>query len=70
MATLNDILAVLQNGVAAVNNIANSFPPITSVSSVAPANGALAFNSSQPDAYGSVKTSCGVTYTIPLYHPR
>lgn len=70
MATLADILTAIQNGVQAINNLTSVFPPITAVGSVPPTTGGVTFNSSQVTAFGTVRTSSGGTYTIPLYPSR
>lgn len=72
MATgLNDILASLQQGVTAINNLATQlakiFPQATASSTTVPAVGAITFTSSQADAFLSVTTSSGGTYKVPLY---
>lgn len=64
------IISVLQTGVQAINNLSqvfsNGFPPITSVSTSAPAAGTLTYSSSQVSAFGLVQTSSGGTYRIAL----
>jgi len=62
----NDILAALQNGVQALNNIANTFPPITNISSIPPPAGTISYSSSLVVAFGAVRTSSGAVYRIPL----
>jgi hypothetical protein len=56
------VLSVLQNGVTAINNLAQqfatSFPPITGVSTTV--------GSTIPVAYGLVQTSSGGSYKIAL----
>ncbi|HEY6020431.1 MAG TPA: hypothetical protein VIY48_11125 [Candidatus Paceibacterota bacterium] len=70
MASLSDIVATLQNGVTAINKVVTqlktSFPPITTLSTTAPAAGTLTYNSSQISAFGLVQTSSGGTYRIAL----
>ncbi len=70
-ASLTDILAALQNGVTALNNLTiqlrDSFPPITDLSSSAPAVGTITFSSSLVSAFGSVQTSSGGSYRVALY---
>ena len=71
MASLTDLLTAMQNGVTAINNLksqlATSFPPITTLSTISPSLGTLTFNSSEPDQFGLVQTSSGGTYRIALY---
>lgn len=68
MASLDDILAVLQNGVTAINNLparlATSFVTATSTGTVA---GTVVFTSSQASTFGLVTTSSGGQYKIALY---
>jgi len=70
MASLDMILAAMQNGVTAINNLKNqlatSFPSITVPSTTAPANGAITYSSSLVSAFGLVQTSSGGTYRIAL----
>ncbi len=70
MASLNDILSALQNGVQAINNLTiqlrGSFPPITALTSFAPTAGAITYSSSQVTAFGLVETSSGGVYRIAL----
>jgi hypothetical protein len=67
---LSDILSALQNGVTAIQGLqtqlAASFPPITSLSSVAPTAGTVTYNSSQVVAFGLFQTSSGGSYRIAL----
>ena len=70
MASLDQILAALQNGVTAINNLAiqlnTTFPPLTDPSSTTPAVGTITYSSSLVAAFGSVTTSSGGTYRIAL----
>lgn len=70
-ASLTEILAALQNGVTAINNLSrqlqSTFPPITTLSTTAPAVGTLTFSSSLVTAFGLVQTSSGGSYRIALY---
>jgi hypothetical protein len=70
MASLNDILSALQNGVQAINaltkQLSNSFPPITTLTTAAPAAGVITYSSSLVSAFGLVETSSGGTYRIAL----
>lgn len=71
MATsLSEILFALQNGVTAINNLAEqlatTFPPLTDPSSTTPTAGSITYNSSQAAAFGLVTTSSGGTYRIAL----
>jgi hypothetical protein len=70
MATsLSEILYALQNGVRAINELkdqlATSFPPITSLRTTAPSAGTVVY-SSLATAFGVVQTSSGGTYRIAL----
>jgi hypothetical protein len=69
---LGDILQTLQQGVQAINaltvQIKNTFPNISALSSSA-TTGTLTFNSSQPSQFGTVTTSSGGTYKVPLFLP-
>ena len=72
MATsLSDILAALQNGVQAVNNlsdqIAATFPQAAAVSTAAATAGTITFTSSLAAGFLTVITSSGATYKIPLF---
>lgn len=68
MASLDMILAAMQNGVTAINNLKNqlatSFPSITVPSTTAPAAGGIAIPTAS--AFGLVQTSSGGTYRIAL----
>jgi hypothetical protein len=67
---INDILAAMQNAVTAINGLNKTlqtlFPPITAPTSVAPATGAVTYNSSQVSAFGLVQTSSGGVFRIAL----
>lgn len=69
--SLSDILAALQNGVTAINNLNTSlakiFPQSTALSTTAPAAGTITFTSSQAATFLSVTTSSGGIYKIPGY---
>lgn len=73
MATsLSDILAALQNGVTAINNLDNTlgdiFPQTTATSTIAStAAGVTTFTSSQARLFLSVTTSTGGVYKMALY---
>ena len=70
MASLDQVLYALQNGVRAINELttqlANSFPPVTTISTTAPTAGALVYSSSLVTAFGLIQTSSGGTYRIAL----
>lgn len=70
MASLNDILAALQNGVSALNKLTlqlkTTFPPITALTTFAPTAGAITYSSSQVTAFGLVQTSSGGSYRVAL----
>lgn len=71
MSNLTEILAALQNGVTAINNLNDTltaiFPQATALSTTAAAAGTITFTSSQAVAFLSVQTSSGGIYKIPLY---
>ena len=70
--SLEAILSALQNGVTAVNNlttqIALSLPSVVATSTSA-TTGGVTFNSSQPALFGTVTTSSGGTYKVPMFLP-
>ena len=69
---IGDLLQTMQQGVQAINNlttqIRTTFPNISALSTSA-TTGAITFNSSQPSQFGTVTTSSGGTYKVPLYLP-
>jgi hypothetical protein len=69
---LGDLLQTMQQGVQAINNlttqIRTTFPNISTLSTSA-TTGAVSFNSSQPSQFGTVTTSSGGTYKVPLFLP-
>lgn len=69
--SLGDLLAAMQNGVTAINNLQTAlesvFPQATAVSTTAATAGTITFTSSQAAAFLSVVSSSGATYKIPLY---
>jgi len=69
MASLTDILAALQNGVTAINNLAVQIVrlPVVSTSTSA-TTGAISFSSSQPALFGTIISSSGGTYKVPLFN--
>lgn len=71
MASLGDILAAMQNGVTAVNNLTtalnNVFPQSTALSTTAATAGTISFTSSQATVFLTVTTSSGGVYAIPGY---
>lgn len=71
MASIGEILAALQNGVAAINNlsdqIATTFPQASAVSTSAATAGAITFTSSLAAGFLTVITSSGATYKVPLF---
>ena len=72
MATsLSDIMAAMQNGVTAINNLntalARIFPQTTANSTVAPAAGTVTFTSSQARTFILVTASDGTVYKVPAY---
>lgn len=68
---IGDLLAALQNGVTAINNLATKldqiFPQSTASSTTAPAAGTITFTSSQATTFLTVTTSTGGTYQVPAY---
>jgi len=70
-AGITDIVVTLQNGVNAINNLAQQlsqiFPQATAVSTTAATAGAITYTSSQAAAFLSVVTSSGGTYKIALF---
>lgn len=70
-ASLNDLLAAMQNGVQAMNaltaQVAATFPQASALSTSAATAGAITFTSSQAAAFLTVITSSGATYYVPLY---
>lgn len=72
MATsLTDILAALQNGVVAINNLNTTlqqiFPQATAFSTIAATAGTITFTSSQATGFISVVTSSGATVKVATY---
>ena len=70
-ASLTEILAALQNGVTAINNLSiqltTFFPQATSVSTSATA-GTITYTSSQAAGWLTVVTSSGKSYKVALYN--
>ena len=70
MASLNDLLAAMQNGVQAMNaltaQISATFPQASALSTSAPV-GTITFTSSQAADFLTVVTSSGATMYAPLY---
>ena len=70
-ASIGDIMAVLQNGVTAINSLKTAlqsmFPQATAVSTTAATAGTITYTSSQAAAFMSVVTSSGGQYKVPLY---
>lgn len=70
-ASIGDIMAVLQNGVTAINGLKTAlqsvFPQATAVSTTAATAGTITYTSSQAAAFMSVVTSSGGQYKVPLY---
>jgi len=73
MASLQDILSALQNGVSAINNLsqklATGFPSATLTSTVVRgSNGTIVFTSSQATRFVAAQTSSGyILGWIPVY---
>lgn len=70
-SSLTDILAALQNGVVAINNLNATlqqiFPQATAFSTTAATAGTITFTSSQATGFISVVTSSGATVKVPVY---
>lgn len=70
-ASLTELLASLQNGVTAINNltsqIATTFPQASALSTTAPSTGSIVFISSEAKSFLTVTTSSGATYYVALY---
>jgi hypothetical protein len=72
VASLDDVLSAIKNGVIAVNNLNKTmgqvFPGATVVSTTAPSSvGAVTFNSSQAKGYFTVTSSSGASFKLALY---
>ena len=72
MVSLSELLAAMQNGVTAINNLANRvastpFGSATAVSTTAATAGTITFTSSQSAGFMTVITSSGVSYKVALY---
>lgn len=70
--SLSDILAALQTGVQAINNLrvqlAATFPQATNISTAARAsNGTIVYNSSLATGFLAVTTSSGAVVYVPTY---
>ena len=70
-ASLNDLLAAMQNGVEAINSltvqISETFPQASAVSTSAATAGTITFTSSLAAGFLTVITSSGATFVVPLY---
>lgn len=73
MASLDEVLAALQNGVSAVNNLGSKLTTTflqsgTVISSaITTANSTITFTSSQAAGYMAVTTSSGAAYYLAFY---
>lgn len=71
MASLQDLLTAMQNGVQAINNLNTTlqtvFPRATALSTSATI-GTITFTSSQAASFLTVETSSGATYKVALYN--
>lgn len=71
MASLDDLLYAMQNGVTAVNELnatlAERFPPIANPITVASTTAATLFGSSQVIAYATVTTTSGAPFRVALF---
>lgn len=72
MASLDDILSALKNGVVAINNLNQTldqvFPGATAVSTTIPSSsGTITISSSLVKGFISVVSSSGATYQLALY---
>lgn len=70
MPSLSDLLGAAQQATQAIRDLqvqlANSFPPITTLSTTAPTVGTLSYSSSLVATFGLVQTSSGGTYRVAL----
>lgn len=70
---LSDLLSAMQNGVTAINNLANNintvFPHAGPITAITPSSSlaTTTFLSSQSRGFLSVTTSSGGIYSVPLY---
>jgi hypothetical protein len=71
MASLDDLLTALQNGVEAINRLTTqvrtTFPQASAVSTSAATAGTITYTSSQATGFLTVTTSSGGSYKVPLY---
>jgi hypothetical protein len=71
MASFDQLLAAMQNGVTAINGVItqlqSTFPQASSVSTSAATAGSISFGSSQAAGFLSITTSSGASYKVPLY---
>lgn len=71
MASLTDLLATMQNGVAAINELNTTlqtiFPQATAYSTTAATAGTITFTSSQATGFISIVTSSGATLKVAVY---
>lgn len=71
MASLTDILAAMQNGVSAINNLNATlqtiFPQATAYSTTAATAGTVTFISSQAVGFITILTSSGAQVRVPVY---
>lgn len=69
--TLNAVLATLQNGVVAVNNLTKqlkaTFPQAAAMSTTPASDGVVVFNSSLVTGFMEVTTSSGFVGYVPVY---
>lgn len=69
--SMSEIMATLQNGVSAINQltrqIANTFPQASALSTTAPSTGTITFISSQAQTFLTITTSSGASYKVALY---
>ncbi len=69
-ASLDMILAALQNGVTAINNLAQTIQtvfPNSTASSTSVTTGTITFQSSTATGFMVVQTSSGGTVKVPFY---
>lgn len=76
MASIDEILSAIQNGVTAINNVGTKLSDTflqqgvvvtAATSATIAANSTIAFTSSQAAGFLSVTTSSGVAYYFPIY---
>ena len=73
MASIADILAAIQNGVTAINNLSQKLDTtflqqgVIVSTAIATTGSTITFNSSQAAGFIAVTTSSGASYYLPAY---